>query len=63
MLPPVFRQRRTLDSRSKIDEDRAETLELQLKKLEIIANDAETKYEEVGYHDNDQSNGLLALDV
>ena len=42
-----FRARRTLDSRSKIDEDRCETLEMQLKKLEIIATEAENRYEEV----------------
>lgn len=63
MLPPVCRARRTLDTRSKIDEDRCEELETQLRKLEIIASEAENRYEEVGYYGNDQSVSLLALDM
>lgn len=55
MPPTPYRARRTLDSRSKIDEDRCETLESQLKKLELIASEAETRYEEVRYQGSDQS--------
>ena len=53
MLPRICRARRTLDSRITIDEDRNEELEAQVKKLDIIANEAETRYEEVGYHGNE----------
>lgn len=57
------RARRTLDSRSKIDEDRCEQLESQLKKLELIANEAETRYEEVGYRHSNNRLSLLAFDM
>lgn len=57
------RARRTLDSRSKIDEDRCEQLETQLKKLELIANEAETRYEEVGYRHSNNRLSLLAFDM
>ena len=44
----MARARRLLDSRSKIDEDRCEQLEVQLKTMTLTADDMGSKYEEVG---------------
>jgi hypothetical protein len=42
------RARRGLENRSYLDEGRMEKLETGLKQMELIANEAESKYEEVG---------------
>ena len=44
----MARARRLLDSRSKIDEDRCDQLEAQLKQMTLTADDMGSKYEEVG---------------
>lgn len=47
-LFPSNRARRGLENRSYLDEGRLEKLEQSLKQMELITNEAETKYEEVG---------------
>ena len=57
----MARARRLLDSRSKIDEDRTEQLEAQLKNMTLTADDMGAKYEEVGIvkKDNDKLDDKL----
>ena len=51
--PIGYRARRLLDSRSKIDEDRNDQLETELKAMTITADEMASKYEEVGNFDGD----------
>lgn len=44
------RARRVLENKNYLDDGRIDQLEAEIKHMELVANDTERKYEEVGIH-------------